>query len=1257
MEWPDGTSVPIIETNGLYYVRAVCSKPAVLTVAASEANLTTADDAAMLWAARTYTDSAGLLSLARTVNGINITRISPKAAEAINHDTYRRISVSRKKYTGSTPASHKAMKPGQGFIVDGFGTHSAPSPIDGAVYSFHAICDLTSYGYAAATKTHTSRDWIRFLASVKTHAKAATGNDMLWVVFDMAPELRSEGMKEEIERELGIHVYLAARRQHESVGLAEVNNDILTRMAEADLQRARRGTAFLLPARCYAQYRLNRKHKRGDTLTRFQRYYGRHVDLAGITPYLWGTRVLAHETKEGRGPKGSLDKPRAIEGTLMGIDGSSYLVLKTGGGLLRAGQVDPLDEMQLMRRGLQSGAASADADTQTDITDVFGRAPPPHATTADTQPKPLLDLPVGSRVTVTWLSPTGQPKDYPGTVTELSDDGRRRLWEVEHDGHDERSRYNFDTTKRKWKRLDADDETTHDDETPTPPADPHTDGIDNRDAVPRITRAQARRAMAHFAQTVKDIDNAMNESHEPRMVECFHAAVYQHMGTSGLHFTDECETPRDVEVRLTEMHLLAHGLADGNITKETLSAVAHRAATAEAIIDAQDAPIDLEAFAAEVKAGRAAGEIMHANARAVSSVDKWTTPARSQRLVCSAIDFVTAQLECNKASQEFVDVTTELGTVRYHVPKNKKEFDASTQKEQWYEASRQGLQAILAGSGNRLVPVSVPQGKGVPIGRVVTTSRIKIDQATGQLTKNWAKVRHALDGGFLPIQFARMSTLRNSADQPDDSDTPASATVSDDMLVKMALADAAVRDLNLTKGDIGDAYLNGTRTTPLGYMALPSTLPMYDDDGTPMCIELATPLWGERAAGYEWQCAFNECLEKMGWRPAENVPAMFIIETPAGTARMLTVVDDFLITESGGTTIADATIAALKVAFGKVTFEHEPESFVGYKITRDRPLRTLTISMPQKVEEAVAQHAPHVMDAAKSSALSGKKLADAADALVMPARESGAKLSKRQTQTQQIIGSLKFVEKCMPRLSLPLHRLSCIMSYPPPEAYDVAVGLLAVAYRDRDVGITFSGGGPDDGARLQGALAANILDDPAPAALEASADATWGDRNIYSLLVTYGRGCVAHSTKKLSMILDSSMEAEAIGSSKTAEVISYAREILRALGVPATAPTVVMTDNKANLLVAKDLASASRSRHFLRRYWALQQRMKRGEVRLVKVPDPDMPADFLTKWVPSAKLAKSIEYATNSRSRDAGTFRTIVPTNLKKKIGGSAKPA
>ena len=147
------------------------------------------------------------------------------------------------------------------------------------------------------------------------------------------------------------------------------------------------------------------------------------------------------------------------------------------------------------------------------------------------------------------------------------------------------------------------------------------------------------------------------------------------------------------------------------------------------------------------------------------------------------------------------------------------------------------------------------------------------------------------------------------------------------------------------------------------------------------------------------------------------------------------------------------------------------------------------------------------------------------------------------------------------------------------------------------------------------------------------ADATWGDRNVYGLILTFAGAAVLHQTKKIALIVDSSMESEAIGSSKAGEAISYAREILRALGTPPAGPTLIGTDNLANQKVGSGVGCPTRSRHFLRRYWALKQRIQSGEAQLRHVDDESMPADFLTKWIPSAKLERSIRYATNAPSR------------------------
>ena len=84
------------------------------------------------------------------------------------------------------------------------------------------------------------------------------------------------------------------------------------------------------------------------------------------------------------------------------------------------------------------------------------------------------------------------------------------------------------------------------------------------------------------------------------------------------------------------------------------------------------------------------------------------------------------------------------------------------------------------------------------------------------------------------------------------------------------------------------------------------------------------------------------------------------------------------------------------------------------------------------------------------------------------------------------------------------------------------------------------------------------------------------------------------------------------------------------MGCPPTGPTFLGTDNKANQLIANETGSTNRARHALRRYMILQERVRGGIIKLGYVPDPENPADFLTKFISSKKLEASVKYLTNS---------------------------
>jgi hypothetical protein len=114
------------------------------------------------------------------------------------------------------------------------------------------------------------------------------------------------------------------------------------------------------------------------------------------------------------------------------------------------------------------------------------------------------------------------------------------------------------------------------------------------------------------------------------------------------------------------------------------------------------------------------------------------------------------------------------------------------------------------------------------------------------------------------------------------------------------------------------------------------------------------------------------------------------------------------------------------------------------------------------------------------------------------------------------------------------------------------------------------------------------------------------------------------------MVCDASYDSESVASTKCAHRVIYAQEIERAMGGGGERPTVIGTDSSSNLAVARNQGAATLSRHSLRRWAALRQRMEDNQIFLAKVGTADMPCDFLTKFVSKEKLKRSLIFATNS---------------------------
>ena len=129
---------------------------------------------------------------------------------------------------------------------------------------------------------------------------------------------------------------------------------------------------------------------------------------------------------------------------------------------------------------------------------------------------------------------------------------------------------------------------------------------------------------------------------------------------------------------------------------------------------------------------------------------------------------------------------------------------------------------------------------------------------------------------------------------------------------------------------------------------------------------------------------------------------------------------------------------------------------------------------------------------------------------------------------------------------------------------------VVIMYKHRYEGITYGGAKLGRRVLLQGGLYCNlVLEDGAPVELEAMADTTTGACPVYALGITYNGAVVAHAVKKLAGVIPSSCLSECKGSTYASEFIEVARNALDVFGRPQHEPSLVGTDNSANLSIAR----------------------------------------------------------------------------------------
>lgn len=163
--------------------------------------------------------------------------------------------------------------------------------------------------------------------------------------------------------------------------------------------------------------------------------------------------------------------------------------------------------------------------------------------------------------------------------------------------------------------------------------------------------------------------------------------------------------------------------------------------------------------------------------------------------------------------------------------------------------------------------------------------------------------------------------------------------------LRFMFALAAIHDWDMHGLDVVSAFLNGKVKEEL-YM---KQIPGYED-GTNRVLRLIGSLYGLKQAPRIWNKMFADKVTQIGFVQAKSKPSIFIRRTNSKVIILAVYVDDIAVFTTRGH--AKQVKKELMGLF-EMRDLGELKHFLGYKITRDRSARTITISQDSYVKSIV----------------------------------------------------------------------------------------------------------------------------------------------------------------------------------------------------------------------------------------------------------------------------------------------------------------
>ncbi|KAD6118818.1 hypothetical protein E3N88_10089 [Mikania micrantha] len=328
--------------------------------------------------------------------------------------------------------------------------------------------------------------------------------------------------------------------------------------------------------------------------------------------------------------------------------------------------------------------------------------------------------------------------------------------------------------------------------------------------------------------------------------------------------------------------------------------------------------------------------------------------------------------------------------------------------------------------------------------------------------------------------------------------------------IRMVLAIAALRNLEVHQMDVKTAFLNGDLEEEI-YMEQPVGFLAPGQAGK-VC-KLVKSLYGLKQAPKQWHQKFDQVMLNNGFKINECDKCVYVKNTTRGYVILCLYVDDMLIVGSDDKMIK-STKDMLKARFDMKDMGLA-DVILGVKINRTQ--NGLVLSQSHYVDKILEKFKPGDTSVAQTPIDTTQHLS----------KNRGEGVA--QLEYSRIIGSLMYLMTCTrPDLAYAVSRLSRYTSNPSSEHWKSMIRLLRYLRYTRNYGLHY---GRD------------------PAVIEGFSDANWisdmkDSKSTSGYVFTLGGAAIAWKSSKQTLIARSTMESEFIALDKAGEEAEWLRQFV-----------------------------------------------------------------------------------------------------------------